>query len=198
VAAIAWRLMVVTDRALAGGEERLLEIVEAAARAGGADVAVQVREKDLDRRALLALAARVRERIAPHGAALVVNGWPVADAGLQLPAGDVPPPADARRAFGRSAHSADEVRRALAQRASWVVFGPVWPTRDKPRATGVDALRAACVAAGATPVIAIGGIGPEQAREARAAGAHGVAVIRAVLAATDPAAATTALLAALH
>jgi len=42
------------------------------------------------------------------------------------------------------------------------------------------------------PIVAVGGVGPEHARALRAAGAHGVACIRAVMAAPDPAAAVDA------
>jgi thiamine-phosphate pyrophosphorylase len=55
-----------------------------------------------------------------------------------------------------------------------------------------DAVRAAAI-----PVLAIGGVRAESVSSRRAAGAHGVAVIRAILAADDPAATTRELLAAL-
>jgi len=53
-------------------------------------------------------------------------------------------------------------------------------------------------AVASVPMIAIGGIDPTNVASVCAAGAHGVAVIRAILGATDPAAATRTLLAALH
>ncbi len=55
----------------------------------------------------------------------------------------------------------------------------------------------AAVEAAAIPVLAIGGVSAERVPAVRAARAHGVAVIRAILVARDPAAATRALLAAL-
>jgi thiamine-phosphate pyrophosphorylase len=45
------------------------------------------------------------------------------------------------------------------------------------------------------PVIAIGGVTPERAGELKAAGAYGVAAIRSLWHAPDPAAATLAMLA---
>jgi thiamine-phosphate pyrophosphorylase len=93
---------------------------------------------------------------------------------------------------GESTHTLDEVRNT---RADFVVFGPVYDTPSK-RAYGPpqgdrvhDALAATPV-----PLIAIGGIDPATATPLLAAGVHGLAVIRAILAAPDPAAATRALL----
>src|SRR5207245_1756761 len=60
------------------------------------------------------------------------------------------------------------------------------------------ALRPPAAAAVAVPVIAIGGITPERVAEVRAAGAHGVAVISAILSADSPAAATQRFLDALN
>jgi thiamine-phosphate pyrophosphorylase len=53
-------------------------------------------------------------------------------------------------------------------------------------------------AVASVPMVAIGGIDPTNVASVCAAGAHGVAVIRAILAATDPAAATRTLLATMH
>ena len=63
-------------------------------------------------------------------------------------------------------------------------------------AVGPAAL-AAAVGAAAVPVLAIGGITVRQVPAVRAAGAAGVAVIRAILGAPDPAAATRKLVATL-
>src|SRR5262249_28780612 len=80
--------------------------------------------------------------------------------------------------------------------ADFAFFGPVWATPATPGAQGTvrlpDAVHAATI-----PVLAIGGVPAPRVAEARAAGAAGVAVIRAILAAPDPAAAARALLAAL-
>jgi thiamine-phosphate pyrophosphorylase len=97
--------------------------------------------------------------------------------------------------LGYSAHAPAETADATAD---VVVFGPVWDTPSK-RGLGPPhgpaGLRAA-VAAARAPVLAIGGIDAARAGEARRAGAVGVAVIRAILGAADPGAATRALLAA--
>jgi thiamine-phosphate diphosphorylase len=99
--------------------------------------------------------------------------------------------ADARRvapgvAFGASVHSVEDVHDAQRGGAAWLVAGHVFRT---PSHTGVEGrglafLRAVC-AATALPVLAIGGVTPERTRDARDAGAHGVAAIRGIWAARD-------------
>ena len=74
--------------------------------------------------------------------------------------------------------------------AAPVLYGPVWATPGKPQPLGLDDMPAG--------VFAIGGItDADRAREARAAGARGVACIRAVMAARDPGAAALAMVEAL-
>jgi len=79
------------------------------------------------------------------------------------------------------------------------VFGPVYDTPSKQQygaPQGLAALERVASTAGA-PVIAVGGITPERVAEVRRAGAAGVAVIRAILAADHPADRTKAFLDAL-
>ena len=78
------------------------------------------------------------------------------------------------------------------------MLGPIFATPSKAAfgaPLGLDAL-AAATARGARPLIAIGGITPTATPDLRAAGAYGVAVIRAVLDAEDPGAVAGALVAA--
>jgi thiamine-phosphate pyrophosphorylase len=189
----------VTDRHATGGRD--LEGVVAQALDAGLP-AVQLRDKDLPGRMLFELAERLRVATRRTGALLFVNDRvDVARAvdadGVQLGASTLP--VDVARTLlppgalvGESTHALDEVRDT---RADFVVFGPIYDTPSK-RAYGppqgnrvYDALAAAPV-----PLIAIGGIEPAAAARLRAAGVHGVAVIRAILEAPDPAAATRALL----
>jgi len=80
--------------------------------------------------------------------------------------------------------------------ADLAFFGPVYATPSKGGAQG-EARLAEAVRAAAIPVLAIGGVTAARVPAVRAAGAAGAAVIRAILGAPDPAAATRALLAAL-
>lgn len=195
-------LMLVTDRrTLRGGS--LVTAVEVALR-GGVNV-VQLREKDLGGRELLALACSLRSLCHRYGARLLVNDRiDVALAcgadGVQLPR-DSFSPADARRLLGpgrlvgASTHSLAEVEAAVQGGADFVVFGPVFATPAKQRygaPVGLDALRDV-VQAAAVPVVAIGGITPANAGSVAACGAAGLAAIAALLAEVDPASAARAL-----
>jgi thiamine-phosphate pyrophosphorylase len=77
----------------------------------------------------------------------------------------------------------------------YVAFGPVFGTQSKdspfpPR--GLEAL-AEAVAVAAHPLVAIGGIGPDQVAPVARAGAAAAAVISAISAAVDPVQATREL-----
>lgn len=207
------RLYLITDRNATGG--RPLPAVVAAALAGAAPyrgpdgwlpVAVQLREKDLDARALVALGRELARVTASAGAALWINdrvdvALACGAAGVHLPGGALAA-ADVRAVapglgLARSVHSVAEIDRALADELSFVVFGPVYDTPSK-RAygspLGLQALRAAARAGGDLPVIALGGVDGGNARACAEAGAWGVACIRAVLSAPDPGAVVAALL----
>lgn len=201
--ALVPRLHLITDRRLVAS----LPERAAAALAGlpPRTVAVHLREKDLGGRELLALARRLRAACAAAGQLLFVNDrLDVALAaeadGVHLPSAGVPV-ADARRLLGPgrllgvSCHSRPDVERAAAGGADYATFSPIFDTPSKRRygaPLGVAALREA--AAVGLPLIALGGIDAGNAPEVRAAGAAGVAAIRAWLAADDPAAAVRALL----
>jgi thiamine-phosphate pyrophosphorylase len=165
---------------------------------------VQLREKDLSARELVELGGRLREITARERAALLINDRidiaVACDAdGVHLPTSsfDV---CDARtllgpdRIVGVSTHAPEQVVAAERAGADFVVFGPVFDTPSKRGygpPLGLAALTLA-VSAVAIPVLAIGGITADRVHEVRAAGAAGVAVIRAILAAEDPEAAARA------
>ncbi|MDX2171328.1 MAG: thiamine phosphate synthase [Deltaproteobacteria bacterium] len=192
----AWRVTLVTDRAATAGRP-LLEVVAAALAAGVG--AVQLRERGLPTRELLALAETLRAATAEVGAALLINDRvDVALAcgadGVHLPAHGMTV-AEARallgptRLIGVSTHAPAEVAAAAAAGADFAVFGPLFDTPSKRpygAPLGVAALAAARSAAPALPLIAIGGIDAGNADQVRAHGADGIAVIRAVLSAGDP------------
>jgi thiamine-phosphate pyrophosphorylase len=83
--------------------------------------------------------------------------------------------------LGLSAASVEEARDAEGRGATYVGAGPVWPTPSKLDADppiGLDGLREICAAV-SIPVVAIGGVDASNAGDCVAAGAAGVAVIRA-------------------
>jgi len=192
-------LVLVTDRT-ATGDRDLVAVVETALAAGLP--AVQLREKDLPGRPLLALAERLRAATARAGALLFVNdrvdvAIAVDADGVHLGAASMPAAAarvlvGAERLIGVSTHTPGEA----APDADFAFFGPVWETPSKSGAQGTARL-AEAVRTASVPVLAIGGVTAARVADARAAGAAGVAVIRAILAAPDPSAATRAILAAL-
>ena len=181
-------LTMVTDGGSAAPGSALVERVAAAARAG-VDV-VQMREKALSDRALLALVSAVRAALASTSTRVLVNGRPdVALAagahGVQVPEEGLPL-AEVKRAVpsltvGASCHSVDAVRRAAGEGADFVLLGPVFATPGKEERTlGLDVLRAAAAAV-VVPVHAIGGVTPARVPALRAAGARGGAAIRPFL-----------------
>jgi thiamine-phosphate pyrophosphorylase len=201
----AFRLYLVTDRRATAG--RPLAVVLDACLGAGLP-ALQLREKDLPAGELVRLASDLRARTGRHGARLLVNdrvdvALAVGADGVHLPATGLPPAAARRligpaRLIGVSTHAATEVEAAAAGGADFAVFGPVYETPSKRtdgEPQGLDRLAAACRRS-VLPVLAIGGVTAERVGEVRAAGAAGVAVIRALLGADDPARATKDLLAA--
>ena len=94
--------------------------------------------------------------------------------------------------WGRSCHSRDDVADAAREGASWVTLSPYAATISKPGHG--PALPASAYADHPVPVLALGGITAGRAAGAVAAGAHGVAVMGAVMRAADPAGEVAALL----
>lgn len=195
------RLTLVTDRRATAGRP-LVETVAAALAGvpgGGvppAEIAVQLRDKDLDGRALAELARALRAVTAAAGAALYVNdradvALAVGADGVHLGGGSLDPAEVARvapgLAIGVSTHSAAEVATARRAPVAFAFLGPIADTPAKRRfgpPLGVGAIAAA--AGAGLPLVAIGGVTPADVPALLAAGAHGVACIRAVLGAVDP------------
>ena len=160
---------------------------------------VQLRQPDLSARELLDRARALRDVCTGFAAPLLINDR--ADVALASGADGVHLPArglsvaDARalglRVVGVSAHSAEDVARASLEGADFAVFAPVYDTPGK-TAQGEEALAQACRAA-PIPVLALGGVNESNAFRCLDAGARGVACIRSVLGAPDPAAAALRL-----
>lgn len=176
----------------------------AAIAAAGAAVALHARDRGGQDAGLAASTLRMVTLARPPEAAVFVSGRPdIAAAtgahGVQLGARDLAP-ADARRVLphgwiGRSVHSLDEARAAVEEGADFLVLGSIYETPSHPGWPPLGIATVHQAASLGAPVIAIGGITPERASEMKAAGAYGVAAIRALWQADDPATATLSLLA---
>ena len=189
---------VVTSSGLVPG--RVHRDVALAAIEGGA-TAIQLRAPELSDEELGPLASDLAERCRHAGVLFVVNDR--LDVGAHTGAGghvgQGDDPSEARRRIGPEAVLGISVSTPLqaldAERAGADYLGvTLWSTATKPEAEplGIDGLRAV-VDATSLPVVAIGGIDADNAREALEAGAVGVAVVSAVGAAPDPVAATRRL-----
>jgi thiamine-phosphate diphosphorylase len=199
-------LLLLTDRAQLPGHRRLADVVAEAVDAGLR--AVVVRERDLEDRERAELVFDVREVLAPVGGMLVVAAPELGRPdGVHLRRDDgVPrcrPPL-----LARSCHDRDDLARAAREGCDLVTLSPVAPSPSKPGygpalgAAGLRELTRHPVVGppgqvGSTPAVyALGGVTPDNAADWLAAGAHGVAVMGAVMRARDPGAAVHALLGA--
>ena len=171
--------------------EKKREIMAAVAAAVDAGVSmVQVREKSLTARLLselvdvgVAAARGSSTKVLVNDRADIALGCG-AD-GVHLPANSLPVAA-IRASFPRefvigvSTHTIDEVEAAKRDGADFVVFGPVFATPGKGEPEGLETLARVCDAVRPFPVRALGGIDKSNCESAIAAGASGVAAIRAL------------------
>lgn len=195
-------LYVVTNEGLSRGLSHT-QIAERAL-AGGADV-LQLRDKGMEGRALLAHARAIRALTRKAGKLFIVNDrldvalLSGAD-GVHLGQEDIAL-ADARALapngflVGVTVHDVREAKEAGKGRADYVGLSPIFATGSKSDAgdaCGLDTLRNVKRAV-SIPVVAIGGISLENARSVLEAGADGLAVISAVVSQPDVEAAARAL-----
>ena len=193
------QLYYITDRRQFPGdrheqEQRLLAKIAECAAAG--IEYVQLREKDLEARALEDLAHKAMAALGGSKTRLLINSrTDVALAcgahGVHLPANDLAA-SEVRAIFARagrsepvvgvSTHSLSEVGSAEAHGANFVVFGPVFEKSGSANREGLEQLRRIChrteAAQPPMPVLALGGIMLENAQKCAAAGAAGIAGIR--------------------
>ena len=196
-------LYLITDRMQTAG--RALPAVVADALRGGLR-AVQLREKDLAAAQLFALAVELRLLTREYGAKLLINdridvALAVAADGVHLGKAGLPLPEARRilgseRLIGYSAHSADEALQAQQGGADFVTLGPVYHTPSKSQYGEPPGLNALSEAARLVtiPVFALGGVTRASVVEILSAGAHGAALISAVMAAPNPRVETESLL----
>jgi len=193
------QLYYITDRWQFAGdaneqEQRLLARIAECAAAGVEYI--QLREKDLESRALETLALKAMAALGSSRTQLLINSrtdlaLACGAHGVHLPAKDLAA-SEVRSIFARagksepvigvSTHSAAEVASAESHGASFAVFGPVFEKSGSANRAGLEELRRIChrteAAQPPMPVWALGGITLENAEQCAAAGATGIAAIR--------------------
>jgi 8-oxo-dGTP diphosphatase len=140
---------------------------------------IQVRDRDLrDRerfaRAVIGLAHR-------HGGKVMISGGPAIADGVHYTAAGLMKLRERPKTglAGASCHTREELEHAMRLGMDFAVLGPVKETTTHSGAKPLGWRGFAAIARGASiPVYAIGGLKPGDLREARGAGAHGLAMIR--------------------
>ena len=173
----------------------LADFVDACVQ-GGVDV-VQLRDKTLEARPLLARARIVAEVCRAHGVPFVLNDRP--DLALEVGADGVhvgqedAPVSLARRILGPEAvvglstHGPRDLADAMSQDVTYLSAGPVEPTPTKPgrAGTGLEYASGASERAN-VPVFVTGGVTPEKIPALVVAGIRHFVVVRHLTQAPDP------------
>ncbi|MBF0190696.1 MAG: thiamine phosphate synthase [Magnetococcales bacterium] len=190
------RLLLITDAPLRADLESVLS------RAlSGAPFDLLLRDKNASDTTLEAVARRLKAILHPAGGRLLIHdrveiAMKTGADGVHLPeAGQ--DTATARHLLGpalllgRSCHETTHARQHLLQGGNYVTLSPVFATESHPEAIPLGLERFAVLRAAIPgPVLALGGIHGDNVHAVLGAGATGVALIRGIFNASDPAAAT--------
>ena len=198
-------LCLVTDRSACPPGELVDRVVAAAA--GGVDM-VQVRDKEMPGGVLMRQVLDLQAVVGGRAMLLVNERADVAIAasadGVQLgeaalPTANVRSIMGADAIIGRSVHSVEGATTAVGSGVDFLLVGTMFATRSHPgeEPSGPGLLQRIRSAGVTLPLIAIGGITPENVGQVIGAGAHGAAVITNILASDDPEAAARKLKAAM-
>lgn len=186
-------LYAVTDRTWLGDNSIVKQVEECVQ--GGATF-IQLREKDLDEQAFLAIAKAMKNVTDTYNVPFVINDNITvalnsnAD-GVHVGQGDTET-AIARRQIGPnkilgvSVQTVEQAKKAEQDGADYLGVGAVFSTATKTDASDVsfDTLKEICESVN-IPVIAIGGINEENMRLLKDSGICGVAVVSAIFAQKD-------------
>jgi len=188
------RLYAIMDAALLRTTE--LAFAEMLAQAG-VDL-IQYRHKQASSRSSFQSSCALVECLSPRGVKLVVNDRPdiaalAGAAGVHVGQDDLT--VEQARAIcgparwvGISTHNLPQFERAAVTSADYIAVGPIFPTRTKQNpdpVVGLDFIHRVRPLT-AKPLVAIGGITLENARDVFAAGADSIAVARDLAEAPDP------------
>lgn len=190
-----WHLYVITDEQLSKGKSHV-EIAQLAID-GGADV-IQLRDKTASSRKLYEDALAIRKITQQSNTIFIVNdrldiALAVAADGVHVGQRDLPARIVRQligndKILGVSAETLDQAIQAEKDGADYLGVGPIFEARSTKPDAGepkglllLNTIREQC----SIPIIAIGGITQFNARETIKAGADGIAVISAIVAADN-------------
>lgn len=190
-------LYVVLDRECLAGRDELdiaRQLIEEGARI------IQLRDKAAvggeNKRGLLLVAQGLKELCSQAGVLFIMNDYldlaiAVDADGLHIGQNDLPLPVVRRqlpidKIVGCSVTTLSQAEKAQAEGADYIGVGSIYPTTTKEAAAvvGLDRLKELRPAV-SVPLVAIGGINPDNIGEVMAAGADAAAVISAVLSEND-------------
>ena len=187
-------LYVVTDPDLSSGRSH--EEVASQALAGGADV-IQLRDKRAPARDLYDMAHRIKKICDEAGALFIVNDRVdvalAVGAGVHLGQDDLPARVarvvlGPKAIMGVSVENVEQAVKATEDGADYVAVGPIYEARGSKSDAG-DPVGPAAVTLlrrhTPLPIVAIGGINHDHIGEVIGSGAHGVAVMSAIVGAED-------------
>ena len=176
-------------------EESFLWTIEEACK-GGVTL-LQIREKERSGRDYLALARKVKEITDRYDIPLIVEdridiALAVDAAGVHVGRSDIPV-CEARRLLGSgkivgaTAKTVEQAKEAFAEGADYLGVGAIYPTTTKVITvlTEVSTLNAICKAV-PIPAVAIGGLNKENMDILKGGCMSGVAVVSAIMKATEP------------
>lgn len=196
-------LYLVTDRQWLKKGEKLADAVETAVKNGV--TCVQLREKSATYAEFLSLAEELKPVCKKYGVPFIINdnveiALAVDADGVHIGQDDMTVPMARKllgenKIIGTSAHNVIEAVKAKADGADYIGCGAVFGSRTKTDAgfLGVEGLKEICRQTD-LPVVAIGGISRENVPFLADTGVDGIAVVSAILAETDIAAATAGML----
>ncbi|MDR6807392.1 thiamine-phosphate pyrophosphorylase [Dyadobacter sp. BE34] len=164
---------------------------------------IQLRVKNRAEEEVLPIAWEATQLCDRYGARLIINDFPrvalaVQSFGLHLGLTDMPVPearmlVGEKMVIGGTANTWDDIVRRINEGADYIGLGPFRFTNTKQNLSpilGIDGYRTLMLqmreAGHSTPIIAIGGITPDDIGGLREAGLHGVAMSGALIGATDP------------
>jgi thiamine-phosphate pyrophosphorylase len=203
---LPFNLYLITDRRGCEGRD-LLAVVEESLKGGVK--AVQLREKELSSRELYELSSKMRKLTVRYGAGLFINdridvALAVKADGVHLGDNSIPIKiarmlAGENIRIGVSCHNRESAIAAQDMGADFITYGPVFFTPSKAAygpPVGIDSLSEVTPLLW-IPVFAIGGITSRNTRQVLDAGAHGIALISALISAENPSEEARTLLALL-